>query len=879
MYDVYEEITRWATHNNLPFWELAALDRILGGDVLTEDVVEELVDYLLEDADLKEKTRIRPKLIHLAAGAEKASAENDRYRLAKIHNLQNINALVANQRLEFGEKLTVVYGSNGSGKSGYARVIGSAAFTRGDKQILGNVTAAQPPSGPLCADIDLFSSDGKTTPIHYVVGDPCPKLRSFYVFDSTSVKSHLTKENPMSFSPAGLEALTALSALTDRVRKSLEEKCAKKDCSKNVFDPFFVGETRVKAYIKVLSANTELAALEKLANVSEAERARIAQLELDVAEIRSQRIQETIDQFAREIQDLENLSESIRSVEEWMHSDEISRINSLIEEYTQAENTIQMAHRASAVDFLQAPRDPYLWDRFIRAAYDLGRSESGRYPSAGDRCLLCNQPLSGEARDLIQRIWDSVNSDAETHKRDVDQNLNACASTIRRFDFNILDPKTAVYRCLQQVDPEALQLVQTNLAENQRICEQVQRAIFSHQPVKVHPLQVVGSATVQKVINHLRSEQQKLIDRNTEQTLQQLEKEKLELQHRVTLAGQMEAIRDFVQRAKWVKQASSSGVKRSTKHITQKYNELFEQLVTQRYIELFEQTLVKLKCPLRVRVETRGSKGETKKQIVLMRDNNESCCEATPDKVLSEGEQRAVALADFLTEVALNDHSCGILLDDPVTSLDFQWKETIAQHIAEEAGRQQVIVFTHDLHFLHCLKKYAERQQVQLMTHWIEKRNGVPGYVFLNQCPTDEKEYKNLTKAREHLKRANELTVSAEERQFYLQQGFGALRTSYEYFIVYEIFGGVVQRFEERIMPGSLKTVVIEENIITDLDESYGRISRYIEGHLHSDSFLSEKPEPETLEAEIKHFEDLQKLLKDLKKCKDKKQPAGSTKQ
>lgn len=857
MSNVYEEITRWAIHGNLPFWEQAALDRILGGGVITEEVVEELVDYLLEDAELKEKTRIRPNLKNLAAGAANVNAANDRYRLASIHNLQNINALVPNQRLEFGENLTVVFGSNGSGKSGYARVIGSAAFSRGDKQILGNVTAAQQLSSPLSADIDLVSSDGQIMPIHYVVGEPCPKLRSFYVFDSTSVKNHLTKENPMSFSPAGLEALTTLSTLTDQVRKSLEEKCVQKDCSRNVFDPLYIGETRVKGHIKILSENSDLAVLEKLANLTEKEKDRVAQLELQIADIHSQRIQETIDQLDQEIRDLGNLRDSLKPMEAWLNSGELLKVNELVNEYVLCEKAIQAAQQTGATGFSHATPDASLWDRFIRAAYALGQAESRLYPADGDRCLLCDQPLSGEAQNLVRRIWDSINSESETQKRDIDQALSACASTIQRFPFEILDAHTSAHRWMQRIDPDALQLVRANLAEFKKICDQVNSAIVSHRPINVNPLRVIGSAIVQSVIDHLQGERQKLVDRNTEQTLQQLEKERLELQHRLLLAGQMESIKDYVQRAKWVKQASSPAVKRSTKHITQKYNDLFDQLVTQRYIQLFEQTLVKLKCPLRVKVETRGSKGETKKQIVLMRDNNESCCDASPDKVLSEGEQRAVALADFLTEVALNDRSCGILLDDPVTSLDFQWKETIAQHIAEESNRQQVIVFTHDLHFLYCLKKYAKECCVNLTTHWIEKRDGFPGWVFLNQSPTDEKDYKKLEKANAHLKRAKEVSINPEERQFYLQQGFGALRTSYEAFIIFEIFGGVVQRFEERISPGSLKKVATDRSILSDLDEGYGRISRFIEGHLHSDESAIEKPTPDLLVHEIAVFEEI----------------------
>ena len=145
----------------------------------------------------------------------------------------------------------------------------------------------------------------------------------------------------------------------------------------------------------------------------------------------------------------------------------------------------------------------------------------------------------------------------------------------------------------------------------------------------------------------------------------------------------------------------------NTAHISRKYDSLFKELVTDEYLKLFSETLKKLKCPLRVKVQTRVQKGATYKQIALETDASITPDLASPDKVLSEGEQRAVALADFLTEVALDDNSTGVVLDDPVTSLDFAWKETVADHLITESQRRQVVVFTHDLHFLYCLKERA----------------------------------------------------------------------------------------------------------------------------------------------------------------------------
>jgi wobble nucleotide-excising tRNase len=104
-----------------------------------------------------------------------------------------------------------------------------------------------------------------------------------------------------------------------------------------------------------------------------------------------------------------------------------------------------------------------------------------------------------------------------------------------------------------------------------------------------------------------------------------------------------------------------------------------------------------------------------------------------PDIILSEGEQKAVALADFLTEVAMSPANAGIVLDDPVTSQDHYRKELIAMRLVREANARQVIVFTHDLPFLNQLIVQAEAENVTYQAHWIDRDDaGNPGVVKLN---------------------------------------------------------------------------------------------------------------------------------------------------
>ncbi|MDP3617342.1 MAG: AAA family ATPase, partial [Rhodoferax sp.] len=63
------------------------------------------------------------------------------------------------------------------------------------------------------------------------------------------------------------------------------------------------------------------------------------------------------------------------------------------------------------------------------------------------------------------------------------------------------------------------------------------------------------------------------------------------------------------------------------------------------------------------------------------------------------GEQRCLSIAAFFAELSTADDPSGIVFDDPVSSLDFQWRGSVAQRLVEESKRRQVIVFTHDVVF------------------------------------------------------------------------------------------------------------------------------------------------------------------------------------
>jgi wobble nucleotide-excising tRNase len=76
--------------------------------------------------------------------------------------------------------------------------------------------------------------------------------------------------------------------------------------------------------------------------------------------------------------------------------------------------------------------------------------------------------------------------------------------------------------------------------------------------------------------------------------------------------------------------------------------------------------------------------------------------------ILSEGEQKAIALALFIAEIKCQGDNTPIVFDDPVTSLDHQAANALAKNLLVLALEQQVIIFTHNKLFYNSLITNAQ---------------------------------------------------------------------------------------------------------------------------------------------------------------------------
>ena len=230
--------------------------------------------------------------------------------------------------------------------------------------------------------------------------------------------------------------------------------------------------------------------------------------------------------------------------------------------------------------------------------------------------------------------------------------------------------------------------------------------------------------------------------------------------------------------------------------------------------------------------------------------------------MLSEGEQTAVALADFLTEIRLNEQPLGIIFVDPVNSFDHIRKEKIAKRIAEEANTRQVIIFTHDILFTHHLAETAVSKKVDFTAATIstDPSENISGYVNRTVFPYEHYEKASASQARSYLEEAKKSTGTPQMEK--LELGIGSLRVAYEDFIQRHIFNDVVGRWREQIKATALSHIYFDEKLVKEIEEHYSFLSRYEKGHSHSPEFHETPLNIDLLQDEIAEFDRITRTYK-----------------
>jgi len=212
--NVLKEIFTWASSR--PLWQRDALRRlVLNGDLSAEDI-NSLTEICKGTQGLVEPQEASPLTL---AHIPDASAGADPVSLVSIFHHRGVNALAEDQSLNFSPRLTVVYGDNGAGKTGYIRILKSACRARGQEDILGNVVSGSSPLAPVVAI--KYKVGTEAEPREWAGDDGDEFVSRVSVFD-TQCAVYLNERTDVAFRPFGLDLFDKLAQGCKAVRAKLD---------------------------------------------------------------------------------------------------------------------------------------------------------------------------------------------------------------------------------------------------------------------------------------------------------------------------------------------------------------------------------------------------------------------------------------------------------------------------------------------------------------------------------------------------------------------------------------------------------------------------------------------------------------------------------
>lgn len=830
--DPRDILIEWA--NSAPEWARYIVRNVLDKkEPLDDESITTAYKLFLQENKLEERTLPNePLLVASNASTEEIAP----LTITSLSDVTGVNALGAGNVIEPDPHLTILFGENGTGKTGYSRIFKALAESRTvDKEILGNITHPKPEAISATIKYRLGDNDEQCYEWHGEKG--VPPFTRMSIFDSRAVKLHVDDDLDYTYTPAALALFEHVVTGVKSVQEAAKREAGAFSAVPSDILSRFDGRTGVYQQIASLSAATDLAHLKSLAETDPEVDASIETKRTKIAKLESNTISLNIREMQRVERGLSQVCEAVRAIEDFdidTYEQERQKLKQLEDDYR--------VLRATLFEEADLPMDPDdTWMLFIKSAEYYRQHLDAHSAYDADRCLYCRQPLQDMARTLVEKYAELLEDNLSTSIKDSKVRLKALSERVTSVELSDArafaqehidsDEKPAYYDKMVQVI-NAFEAVSEALSASEQLTSPVINTVTA------------DSAELKTELENLTQERKCLQDQDTTRntTLKEEKQHLAELVAAAELGKSWIKIEEFVGKAKWIARLDNCS-KQFTRHIrklTEHSKRANEQFVNNNFDTLFAEECKALRAP-ELTVRHIGRTGRAQRRRRLTGDHN-------PSAVFSEGEQKVLAMADFLAEARLSGVTAPVVFDDPVSSLDHRRVGEVAERVAALSETAQVIVFTHDIFFTTTLLQITENAGRKCAYLQISDENG-KGFIVRGSHPRWDS-YSRISKRINSVVQEAKSSKDSNERDELVQRGYSLIRSWCEVFVETEVFAGVTQRYQPNVRMTCLSKVKAHllPEVIGVVSRVFNDACRYIDGHSQPLVTLGTRPKPTDLE-------------------------------
>ena len=858
---IFGEILTWSAE--LPAWQNEAIRRMFQRGTLTPKDKDELFEIASAFYGLKPETE-KADLMLKSGDLPAPVPAGQKIKLNSISKLINVNALKPDQQLSIGTQLTVVYGENASGKSGYARVMKKAFRARAVEAILPNVYNGAA-AGPAKASFEVEEAGAKR-PEEWTDGSPSAEcFGRFAVFDSKCARVYISENNQLEFVPYGLDIIEALAGLAAEFKKRLQETAKASTPKMETLRPL-IDATMVGKFIGGLSVTTSEEDVKKLGVWSPADAQIVGEKDAELIRLKANSPQTIRAALASEKKSLEAIVSAITLVSDGISTTKVEGIKSKAEAFVRLDQAVAASAKLAFGDAELPGIGGEVWREFLISAANFSTKQA--YPGKtfpvledGAHCVLCLQPLDAPAKARLKRFWEFLQDDVSARRNAVQTELNTLLVSFRKIPKVLPREVGLLADGLATLRPKLSEQLKAYYAAAGHRMAGVEAAVFSGSWVTIPGEPASLLEDCKAAIDEIDQQAGKFKDdAGASQAITALQVQIDELKARKRLNENLALVLGYLKALKSSAAASAAATKISTKAISDKASDLDKKYVTGGFRTQIEAELKPLALArVRAGVDKKTDKGKVVHKVTV-----DGASVGSPDSVFSEGERTAVSLAWFLAELAASEDNCGIILDDPLSSLDHRIREAMVTRLVAEAKKRQVIIFTHDLVFYRELLGEADRQGVLLKFQNVEALGDWTG-IITGTAPWDAMKVKNrITILEQTLKAAKDAETSADPVKYKsaFRDFYGYLRSTWERAVEELLFHRVIERLEPEVKTMSLTGVDVDAPAVEAVFKGMTRASGMISAHDHAAAKNTALPASGDMDndlAELKKFVERQK--------------------
>lgn len=684
--EAYAQFGKWLIEQ--PYWLQDAAWRIYSGKEIDDAQIKLYAEMCVAQA--KGET---PSYNHLNSNEIFQQKGSRKVSVLSISDVCGVNALADNVGLDFAENgVTVVYGLNGAGKSGFMRVFKELSGCPYREPIQPNVFKKSGTRSPSCKVV--VTQDG--TQVEKTYDLPVKQENSVLavcdVFDTRISNQYISSTNNVSYQPFVFTVLSELAKIADRIGGHISSLVSTLP-NVSVTIPAELDTSPSLQWLKKIDKDTVIPSeLLVWGEGEETEYLEIPKL------LNSESVKQQQKIVAASIRSISPVLDDIKAA---LHSYDKDRFVLCYQEMMDAKRRFDAAQalfssEAHKQDQISINSSDWktLWSMARKYYEEFIYPENGvHFANDGSLCPICHQEIRGNVYQRVNSVDQYINGScsndyqasqkafAQLYSSVTNRRITAAFAKNTLSDIINKDELNAVVTAYEEIEAAKAQqsdevryktLVELNLGYIEKILSEQLNALTNKARQLEDALQDDAKLKLKERLEQLRS-------------------------HKWVFDNQA-IIREAVSNIRHREELAAAKPFLTTNKITMETNKLANALITQAYIDRFTEELSKMARNIKVKLEKAASqKGNSPYKVTM------DACDSKkykPEDILSEGEQRIVALAAFFADATGREDCTPIIIDDPISSLDLNYEESATKRIVEIANSRQVIVFTHRISLL-----------------------------------------------------------------------------------------------------------------------------------------------------------------------------------